>query len=129
MAERLGAPPWARRAQESSPSQARKESLVVTGSANRGVQRRMINMAKHQMEPKPVHSAGVGLSQQVCERCQLEVWIGFPTKQSRDGVRLFWKEIPQAGKLAEIMESIPCDPSWSPSGPDWRAEPPSAVGV
>jgi hypothetical protein len=72
----------------------------------------------HSMKPKAMHATNVGLSQQEC-KCGLEVWVAFPTKQIH-GKRFFWKEVPPIPTLAVILDSIPCERDWEPSGPDWK---------
>ena len=81
-------------------------------------------MPTHSMKPKPMY-ANVGLSQQQCERCGLEVWrgISLPAKQI-NGKYFYWKEVPPVPTLAGILDSIPCDRNWTPSGPDWKPNAP-----
>jgi hypothetical protein len=72
-------------------------------------------MPTHKMKPKPMRAATAYSDQIISEACQLETWMGVPLKRGADGQRLYWQSLQAAG----IVESIPCEPSWRPSGPNW----------
>jgi hypothetical protein len=81
-------------------------------------------MAQHEMRPRPMRAAGVASFQNICTRCNLEVWVNVPSKQIA-GLRYFWNVIPSPEELPDILDSIPCAPHWRPSGPSWRTDMPA----
>ncbi len=66
-------------------------------------------MANHDMRPKPMRMQGIGTGQQICSRCNLEVWPPGATKQA--GGQRWFTTLP--------INEIPCDPRFVPSPPDW----------
>jgi len=96
-------------------SHFRASARSVSGLESSSRTMRAILVAKHKIQRSRTARESIGYFR--CTVCGLEIVAGVPRK------KLFrWKEIPPAATPDSILESIPCDRSFDPGGPDWISE-------